>query len=214
MAPLVKICGLTDPEQATAIAALGAAAIGVIAVPQSPRWLEPPGRAPLFAAVRRLNPTCQGVLVVADPGDGDLAALGSGGGHQVVQLHGQESPERCRQLRQRLDVQLWKALRIRSPEDLKRAEAYGDAVDALLLDAWAPDQLGGTGQALPIDWLRDFAPPLPWWLAGGLRADRLPAVLAALRPTGLDVSSGVERSPGDKDLQQVAELLQIVERWP
>ena len=214
MAPLVKICGLTDPEQAMAIAALGASAIGVIAVPQSPRWLEPPRRAPLFAAVRRQSPTCQGVLVVADPADGDLAALGSGGGHQVVQLHGQETPERCRQLRQRLDVQLWKALRIRRPEDLKRVEAYGDAVDALLLDAWAPDQLGGTGLALPIDWLRDFVPPLPWWLAGGLRADRLPAVLAALRPTGLDVSSGVERSPGDKDLQQVAELLQIVERWP
>ena len=80
-------------------------------------------------------------------------------------------------------------------------------VDALLLDAWIPDQLGGTGHPIPIDWLDQFQPPLPWWLAGGIRADRVAPVLARLSPTGLDASSGVERRPGDKDLELVAELV-------
>jgi len=116
-------------------------------------------------------------------------------------------------LRGQLDAVLWKALRIRSPRDLERAQAYAGVVDALLLDAYVPDQLGGTGQAIPLDWLADFETPLPWWLAGGLSPERVPPVLAALNPAGLDVSSGVERSPGDKDLTRVAALVQAVRCW-
>jgi phosphoribosylanthranilate isomerase len=83
-------------------------------------------------------------------------------------------------------------------------------VDALLLDAWVPDQLGGTGHRIPIDWLEGFRPALPWWLAGGLSPERLaPALLslAASPPDGVDVSSGVEQAPGDKDLARVAALV-------
>jgi phosphoribosylanthranilate isomerase len=132
----------------------------------------------------------------------------------VLQLHGGESPERCAELRQRLDVALWKALRIRSPQDLQQALAYAAVVDALLLDAYVPDQLGGTGQSIPLDWLSDFASPLPWWLAGGLCAERVGPVLAAVQPTGLDASSAVERSPGDKDLAKVQALVEAVRHWP
>ena len=213
--PWLKVCGLRTPEQAAAVATLGVDAIGVIGVPGSPRWLEPSERPALFTAVEAARPGCLGVLVVADPADGEFSWLGSGGGHRVVQLHGGESPERCRHLREALgpDIGLWKALRIRSRDDLEQAAAYGPVVDALLLDAWVPDQLGGTGHRIPIEWLTDFRPSLPWWLAGGIRADRVApamAALAAAPPAGLDASSGVERAPGDKDLDRVADLVAAV----
>jgi phosphoribosylanthranilate isomerase len=161
------------------------------------------------------SPDCLGVLVVADPADDQLDALQPGAGHQVVQLHGAESPERCAELRRRLGsgVALWKALRVRSSDDLHQALRFAAHVDALLLDAWVPDQLGGTGHRIPIEWLEGFRPPLPWWLAGGLRADRIAPTLAALAPSppdGLDASSGVERAPGDKDLSRVAQLVAAV----
>ena len=150
------------------------------------------------------------MLVVADPLEQQWAQLELGQGHDVVQLHGSETPQLCGQLRSRLGCEIWKALRIRRPEDLQRAVDYALAVDALLLDAWVPDQLGGTGHRIPIEWLQGFTPVLPWWLAGGIRPDRVPGVLTQLRPTGLDASSGVERSPGNKDLDQVAGLVAAV----
>ncbi len=210
--PWLKVCGLRTPEQASAVAALGVDAIGVIAVEASPRWLPPEARPALFAAVHQSSSRCLGVLVVADPSDAELPVLGPAGGHQVLQLHGQETPERCLQLRNALgsDLLLWKALRIRQPEDLQRAVDYGSVVDGLLLDAWVPDQLGGTGHRIPIEWLNGFEPPLPWWLAGGLTPERVAPALEALQdqpPSGLDVSSGVERAPGDKDLAKVQQLV-------
>ncbi|MEB3171561.1 MAG: phosphoribosylanthranilate isomerase [Synechococcaceae cyanobacterium] len=208
--PQLKICGLRDPGQAAEVASLGVDAIGVIGVPGSPRFLEAGQRQALFGAMRAASPACLGVLVVADPDDQRLPELQPDRGHDVVQLHGGESPERCHQLRERLGGLLWKALRIRSREDLQRAAAYAPVVDALLLDAWVPDQLGGTGQPIPIEWLEGFEPPLPWWLAGGICADRVPPLLARLSPSGLDASSGVERSPGDKDLERVAALVAAV----
>jgi phosphoribosylanthranilate isomerase len=209
----LKVCGLRQPAQAAAVAALGADAIGVIAVPSSPRWLEPGLRPPVFAAVQAGRADCLRVLVVADPSDHDLALLEPGrGGHNVLQLHGTETPDRCHQLRQRLptDLRLWKALRIRSQRDLELASSYASVVDALLLDAWAPDQLGGTGHCLPLAWLADFTSDVPWWLAGGITPERVSPVLAAVRPVGLDVSSGVEDAPGLKNLDRVAALVEAI----
>lgn len=208
----LKICGLKDPAQAWAIAAAGADAIGVVAVPGSPRFLPLDQRPALFAAMGRGDPACLGVLVVVDPSDGDLFELDSRHGHHVVQLHGNESPERCRELSKALgsEISLWKALRIRSPEDLQRCELYGDVVDALLLDAWVPDQLGGTGHQIPLSWLAAFAPQLPWWLAGGISPETVGSVLQQVTPRGLDASSGVEERPGWKNLQRVHKLIDAV----
>ena len=208
--PFLKICGLRQPEQAAAIAGLGVDAIGVIAVPGSPRWLSPAERPALFAAMRAASPHCLGVLVCADPQDNDLADLEPRHGHAVIQLHGDESPERCQQLRQRFGCAVWKAIRLRQPDDRARLEAYAGAVDAVLLDAWVPDQLGGTGHRIPLEWLQNWQPALPWWLAGGITAERAAAVLLQLSPTGLDASSGVERAPGDKDLGKVKALVNAV----
>ncbi|KEF43190.1 MAG: phosphoribosylanthranilate isomerase [Cyanobium sp. CACIAM 14] len=208
--PLLKICGLREPAQAAAIAGLGADAIGVIAVPSSPRFLPPAQRAELFAAMAGEASACFGVLVVADPADDQLEELSAARGHAVVQLHGNESVERCRALRRQLDVRLWKALRVRSPADLARAASYAAVVDALLLDAWVPGQLGGTGHRIPVGWLEGFRAPAPWWLAGGVGPATAADLLARLHPDGLDASSAVEDRPGVKNLERVAELVAVV----
>lgn len=208
--PRLKICGLRHPDQAAAVASLGVAAIGVIAVPGSPRCLSASQRRRVFTAVEAVRPDCLRVLVVADPPQKDLQALQPCHGHGVVQLHGNESPELCRRLRQENDVKVWKALRIRHPRDLAIALAYAPVVDAVLVDAWDPVQRGGTGRRIPVEWLERFRPPVPWWLAGGITPAVLPEVLQRLRPDGIDVSSGVETSPGEKDLRQVSALLEVL----
>ena len=208
----LKICGLRDPHQAAAIAAMGVDAIGVVAVPGSPRFLAVEERPALFAAARGGQAGVVGVLVTADPGVLEVPTLLPGHGHHIVQLHGSESVERCQFLRRQLgpEMGLWKALRIRAKEDLRRAQAYADVVDALLLDAWAPDQLGGTGQSIPLDWLEGFSPALPWWLAGGLTPETVAAVLEVCHPDGVDASSGVEERPGWKNLERVRQLVDQV----
>jgi phosphoribosylanthranilate isomerase len=211
--PLLKICGLRQPDQAAAIAAMGVAAIGVIAVRTSPRFVPPEQRARVFAAAKSSRPACLGVLVVADPQPAELQWLGCGQGHDILQLHGEESAQRCQELRQSLGVKVWKALRLRERADLTRAALYANHVDGLLLDAWAPDQLGGTGQRLPLEWLQEFKPAQPWWLAGGIASQARPDILSRVRPNGLDVSSAVEKSPGDKDLGRVAELVRAVDHY-
>lgn len=206
--PLLKICGLTLPPEAAAVAAVGCDAIGVIAAPKSPRWLPPAERPALWQAVATAAPGCRRVLVVVDPDESTLADLEAHPGHQVVQLHGDETPERCAEVAARLGLPVWKALRVRSADDLARAATYAGVVEAVLLDAWVADAHGGTGRRLPLDWLEGFRPPLPWWLAGGLGPGTIATSLQQLqasdtRPVGVDVSSGVERAPGRKDLEQV-----------
>jgi phosphoribosylanthranilate isomerase len=188
---------------------MGVEAIGVVAVPGSPRFLPNNHRAPVFSAAKASNPSVLRVLVVADPGELDLPALQVGNGHQVVQLHGHETVERCQRLRERIDpeIRLWKALRIRAKEDLEQCQIYAGVVDALLLDAWMPGMLGGTGRSIPLEWLSDWSSALPWWLAGGITPENVSDVLKGAQPDGVDVSSGVEDRPGWKNLERVERLL-------
>lgn len=207
----LKICGLRDPRQAAQVAQLGVEAIGVIAVRSSARYVPASDRQALWAAVEAAAPTTERVLVLADPEPDASDLLESGGAKATVfQLHGQETPERCQALRETLQRPIWKALRIRQPKDLELAERYAEVVDALLLDAWVPDQLGGSGARIPVAWLKDFEPNLPWWLAGGVSADGVEGILRELTPHGLDASSSVERAPADKDLSKVRELVDAV----
>lgn len=208
--PLLKICGLRQPAQARAVAELGVDAVGVIAVPSSPRWLAPDQRLELFQAMSDGRPGCRGVLVLADPGDELVAQLNPDLGHQVLQLHGRETPARCRELADRTGCAIWKALRIASPGDLERVNDYRGVAEAVLLDAWVPDQLGGSGQRIPPAWLEGFRPGLPWWLAGGVGPANAAELVAAFHPDGLDVSSSVERAPGEKNLDLVRALVDVV----
>ena len=212
--PLIKICGLTDAEQALAIAAMGADAIGVIGVAGTPRFVEDQARRNLFQALEHKAPSVMRVWVVADPDDATLnRALMQSGAPSVVQLHGSETAERCLELKQRHPgLKWWKALRLRDADDLQRLEIYSGVVDALLLDAWSPDQLGGTGHRLPLDWLAETDLPLPWWLAGGISAEWIPELMERVQPDGLDASSRLEVRPGWKDLSKVQALLNAVQK--
>ena len=210
--PALKICGLTDLGQALAIAKLGADAIGVIGVPDTPRYLADAPRRALFECLEQLAPQLQRVWVVANATEDSInKGLSGVGAPTVVQLHGDESPETCLKLRQRHpETRFWKALRLRTPDQLNSVEPYMDAVHALLLDAWNPDQLGGTGHRLPLDWLAEADLPLPWWMAGGVSAEWIPELLAQVNPDGLDASSRLEIRPGWKDLNKVAALVEAI----
>ena len=215
----LKICGLTERNQACAIAAMGVQAIGVIGVAGTPRFVEAETRRAIFQRLAVEHPSVQRVWVVADLSDEDIALTLSGDGQpSVIQLHGQESPQRCEQLRRRYpQVVWWKALRLRNAEDLGQLDIYRDCVDALLLDAWSPTQLGGTGHRLDPTWLTKVNQRIdaatPWWLAGGISAEWVSTLLKQVHPFGLDASSRLEQRPGVKNLDSVRDLVNAVKTF-
>lgn len=205
----IKICGLTQPDQAVAIASMGASVLGFICVKQSPRYVTP---QTIQTIVKALPPIDRcGVFANASLEQiKQTVALGPLSG---VQLHGQESATYCQTVRTALpDVELIKALRIRNLQDLDQVHTYAPHVDTFLLDAYHPQHLGGTGHTLDWQALKTFCPERPWFLAGGLRPDNIVQALSLLSPDGIDLSSGVEQSPGDKDLDKVAQLIQAVRK--
>nr|WP_174783172.1 MULTISPECIES: phosphoribosylanthranilate isomerase [unclassified Dolichospermum] len=203
----VKICGITQPEQSLAITSLGATALGFICVPSSPRYVS---IAQIQAAIAPITPNIDKIGVFANTTISEISQIVKKSGLTGVQLHGDETPEFCHQLRQSLSqVEIIKAIRVHSLEHLQTTTHYTDYVDTLLLDAYHPQHLGGTGQTL--DWLmlnQEFSPSLPWFLAGGLTPDNILTALSQINPHGIDLSSGVEHSPGNKDLDKVALLFQ------
>ncbi|MBW4688224.1 MAG: phosphoribosylanthranilate isomerase [Komarekiella atlantica HA4396-MV6] len=202
----VKICGITQPQQSVAIASLGATALGFICVPTSPRYVT---TLQICAAVAQLPENIDRIGVFANASIPEISQTVVDSGLTGVQLHGDESPEFCYKLRQYLvNVEIIKALRIRSLEHLDTAANYSKYIDTLLLDAYHPQQLGGTGQTLDWTMLEQFSPSCPWFLAGGLTPDNIVEALSQVNPSGIDLSSGVERTPGDKDLDKVAKLFQ------
>jgi phosphoribosylanthranilate isomerase len=204
----VKICGITKPEQGQAIAHLGATALGFICVQASPRYVTP---RQIQAVVEQLLVQVDRIGVFANATVEEICQIVVDTNLSAVQLHGNESPEFCEKLRQSLsEVEILKALRVKTPECLDQAVTYGTYVDTLLLDAYHPQLLGGTGKTLDWKTLQQFNPNCPWFLAGGLTPDNVLDALTKLQPHGIDLSSGVERSPGDKDLDKVAQLFEKV----
>ena len=204
----VKICGLMVPDQAVAIARQGVSAVGLIAAPQSPRYVTPLQMHAISAAlVAAESAQVERVGVFVDASLETLQIAALAGKLTTLQLHGQESPAHCEQIRQRLpDVKLIKAFRIRDDADLAAIRPYESCVDALLLDAYHPHLQGGTGETLNWRSLQTFRPAKPWILAGGLNPDNISEALALLQPDGVDLSSGVELSPGNKCLHQTQRL--------
>ena len=188
----------------------------MIGVPDTPRFVAPRQRKAIFQRLTQEHPLLKRVWVVADPSDQQLASAFMGKGQpSVVQLHGVESPKRCAELRLLFPrIKWWKALRLREEADLNGIDAYADSVDALLLDAWSPNQLGGTGHRLDPAWFERLetriCSGLPWWLAGGISAEWVPTLLQQVSPFGLDASSRLEHSPGVKDLRHVEALIEAV----
>ncbi len=210
----VKICGITKVEQGVAIAQLGATALGYICVSKSPRYITAKNIAPITSATKVLNPDIDHFGVFANAPLSEILTTVSIAGLNVIQLHGDETPATCQLLRDALahanlpKVKIVKAIRVRTPEDLQTALSYEPYIDTLLLDAYHPDQLGGTGETLNWQTLQAFAPSRPWFLAGGINPNNVLTALTQLSPNGIDLSSGVERSPGDKDLAKVDQLFE------
>ncbi len=204
----VKICGITKLDQAKAIAKMGIDAIGFICVPNTPRYVDP---AQIRIVTNALPASVDRVGVFLDASMAEISQVVQNTGLNCVQLHGGESPEFCREFKSNIpNVKLIKALRIRSQESLAQVEDYCTWVDTILLDAYDPKLAGGTGTTINWEMLKDFRPNCPWWLAGGLSPENVAIALQHLQPDGIDVSSGVEISPGNKDSDRVRQLLKAV----
>jgi len=204
----VKICGITKAEQAKAIAALGATALGFICTSKSPRYISPAKIAEIVAELPSEIDKI-GVFVNADRNEirevVDLAGLSG------VQLHGDESPQFCQQIKSDLpQLETIKAIALKTRESLSVVQVYLNCVDTLLLDAYHPKMRGGTGKAIDWEILKEFRSPLPWFLAGGLTPENISLALSQTQPSGIDLSSGLERVPGDKDLNKVKDLFKKI----
>jgi phosphoribosylanthranilate isomerase len=207
----IKICGITKIDQGRAIAESGATALGFICAPQSPRYVSPEQIKEIVANLP-VNPEtgavlCDRIGVFVNASIEEICQTVEVGNLSGIQLHGNESPEFCQKLRVALpDVEIIKALRVRAIEALDEAKYYEEVVDTLLLDAYHPALPGGTGKQLNWQALRQFRPSCPWFLAGGLTPSNILSALSQANPSGVDLSSGVEHSPGDKDLEKVRHL--------
>ncbi len=208
----VKICGITQVKQALKIASLGVDAIGVIGVKASPRFLAEIKRRELFQRLIQFNPLIERVWVVADLEIQEIMqGIKGEGAPSVIQLHGSESKRFCKELHQLSpQIKLWKSFQIRNQDDLHLAKEYEYLVDAILLDAWSSEALGGTGNRIPLDLLNTINFQKPWWIAGGISSDYIEEILFSIKPYGIDASSKLETKPGIKDIQKVERLLKKI----
>ena len=203
--PQVKICGLTRPDEALECARLGADAIGLVFYPKSPRNLTPDQAG---AICRRLPSNIPAVGVFVDMPSDKIIALAGGCGFRTVQLHGRETPGQVAELAE-AGLTVIKALFANRRPEIEQAPRYV-AATALLVEC-GQGQLPG-GNARVWDWKlpEGLFRKQPVILAGGLDPDNVREALLAGKPDAVDVSSGVEASPGKKDLQKVQAFLSAV----
>jgi phosphoribosylanthranilate isomerase len=199
----IKICGLTTESSVDATVAAGAEWIGFNFFPPSPRHVSPDRAAGLIA---RLPPQVGRVAVLVDADDALIDAV-LAAGIDTLQLHGKETPERVAAVRSRTGRPVWRAVGVKTRDDIARAIAGLGTADRLLRDAKPPSEAplpGGNG--LAFDWrlMLGVTPPRPWGLSGGLDAGNVGAALAVLKPAFVDVSSGVEDGPGVKSNAKIA----------
>ena len=195
----VKICGLSTAEHVGAAVDAGASYVAFNFFPKSPRYVDIETARDLAL---RVQPGIAKVALVVDADDAFLDDLTAQVPLDMLQLHGEEPPERVTEVRDRYGLPVMKALGVADTNDLQALDVYGKVADQLLVDAKPPknaDLPGGNG--LTFDWqlIARRRWPIPWMLAGGLNPDN---VAEAVRLTGakqVDVSSGVESAPGAKD---------------
>jgi phosphoribosylanthranilate isomerase len=203
MALLVKICGLKSPEMVDVALASGADMVGFVFFAPSPRNVD-------FATARSLGKRVASrslkVALSVDAPDEELDRMIGALEPDLLQLHGRETPERVQDVRRRFGLPVMKALPIAERADLARIGWYEKAVDRLIFDAHAPPDAsrpGGLGRSFDWQLLRDLNCAVPFMLSGGLDADNVADALRVTGAPGVDVSSGVERAPGDKDAGKI-----------
>jgi phosphoribosylanthranilate isomerase len=203
MALTVKICGLKTPDALDVALDAGADMVGFVFFAPSPRHLG-------LEAARMLGARVTGragkVALTVDAGDETLARIVAALAPDLLQLHGQETPERVAVVRSRFGLPVMKALPIAERADLSPIRLYAKVADRLLFDARPPKDAtrpGGLGK--PFDWtlLQDVDAGVPFMLSGGLDASNVAEALRITRAPGVDVSSGVERAPGEKDPDKI-----------
>ena len=198
----VKICGITNIEDAVAVALAGADALGFVFHPASPRYVTP-GRAREIIAV--LPPAVCTVGVFVNLAAVEVLQIAELCGLDFIQLHGSETREYCRSFpRERLI----KALSFRSEDEFAIMADY--PVRAFLVDAHDPVRFGGTGRTCDWNVAHKAAARHPLVLAGGLGTKNILAALEAVRPLAVDLSSGVESAPGKKDHEKIRSVISAV----
>ncbi len=214
MAIVAKICGLKTTDTVAAAVEGGAGFVGFAFFARSPRYVDPETVKQLEAHVPS---SVQKVGLLVDESDERIAEILSGCDLDLLQLHGHETPERVAAIRARFGKKVIKVIPVSAASDLDRAAAYEDVADYLMFDAKPPksmtDALPG-GNALSFDWTllagRDFR--LPWFLAGGLTPDNLTEAVRISGAPMVDVSSGVEDRPGEKNVSKIKAFLDASKR--
>jgi len=202
MTTRVKICGITRVEDALAAVRLGAHAIGLVFWRQSARYVEPATARAIIAA---LPPFISTVGIYVDPDAEWVKETSAVAGLNLLQFHGDESPEFCREF----SVPYIKAARVRAGADLLQYATLYTGASGLLLDTYVKGEPGGTGHA--FDW--NLIPrnlPLPLILSGGLHAGNVITAIKQAQPWAVDVSSGVEIAKGIKDAEKIAAFMRGV----
>ena len=201
---LVKICGLKTQETVDAAVEAGANFIGFVFYPPSPRAITPNDAAELIGT---LPEDVKTVGLFVDPSDTDIKKTLEETPLDMLRLHGEETPQRLRELRNRFSLPIIKAFPVASQADLAPVATYTPHCDWLLFDTKTDGDLpGGTGQSFDWNILKDMQFDRPWMLSGGLNADNVQAALTTLSPHAVDVSSGVESTRGVKDAQKIIDF--------
>jgi phosphoribosylanthranilate isomerase len=190
----VKICGITNLDDAAEAVRLGAWAIGLIHYGDSPRRVAPADATAISSAFRR---KCEVVGVFANPELDEVARAVEDAGLTMVQLSGDEGPSFCGEIARRAGVKVIKAIHVTSAADIHGAEAF--RTDLHLFDTGGKGLWGGTGESFDWGLLRERRSEVPAILAGGLRPENVGEAISVTHPYAVDVASGVEAEPGRKD---------------
>lgn len=194
---LVKICGLSTPESLEWALSAGADLVGFVHFPKSPRHVSADVAA---ALARQVGGRAKTVVLTVDASDDLLDHLVATIAPDAIQLHGHETPARVADVRQRLGRTVIKALGIGTAEDAAAAHAYAGTADLLLYDAKPPkDATRPGGLGVTFDWSLLAGVPTPFLLSGGLDPTNVDDAVRRVHPSGVDVSSGVESAPGQKN---------------
>jgi phosphoribosylanthranilate isomerase len=198
----IKICGITNVDDALCAAQLGADAVGFVFA-RSPRQVSPEEAKSIATA---LPPLVQTVGVFVDEDLKSVLSIAAFCHLDLLQFHGQEGPDYCAQF----DRRVIKAVRVKTRAEVAACSEYREVVDAFLLDTFVSDQSGGTGQTFDWNLGREAKQYGPIILAGGLHADNVADAIAAVRPYAVDASSRLEKNPGTKDHEKMARFVETV----
>ncbi|HUS27354.1 MAG TPA: phosphoribosylanthranilate isomerase [Kofleriaceae bacterium] len=194
----IKVCGVTLPDDAARVAAAGADFIGFNFWPKSKRYVAPE-RAPMLAAVARGSGAAKLVGVFVDPDIDEVLAITTRVDIDIIQLHGDETPDFVKRLSLSVYRPVWKAIPVASSKDIQHLDIWSS--EAILLDAPTPGR-GGAGAK--FDWnlareARERFPRINIILAGGLNPENVTTAIQTVEPWAVDVASGIEAGPGIKD---------------